>query len=81
MIEAFAQLGKAGGCAKAQLEAIMRSITLGLKYGVPCEEYVKQLKEISCPNHVYDDGVQIHSCAHAVALCLEKAIQKGKQGG
>ena len=47
-IEVFATLGKSGGCAMAQLEALGRSISLGLKYGIPLEEYIDQFDNIRC---------------------------------
>jgi len=76
IIEVFATLGKAGGCAKAQGEALTRSITLGLKYGIPPEEFVKQLDNIRCPSPALDNGEQIQSCADAIAKVLKKEIER-----
>ncbi len=76
IIEVFAQLGKAGGCAKAQGEAITRLLSLELKYGIPIEEMIKELENISCPNHVLDNGEQILSCADAIAKVLKKETEK-----
>lgn len=76
IIEIFATLGKAGGCAKAQGEAITRALTLGLKYGVPAEEIVKQFDNIRCPSPALDDGIQIQSCADAIAKVLKKELEK-----
>lgn len=76
LIEVFATLGKAGGCAHAQLEAITRSISLGLKYGVPVDEYVRELKGIRCPNLGLDKGEQILSCSDAIAEVLQDAYQR-----
>ena len=75
LIEVFATLGKAGGCAHCQLEAITRAITLGLKYGVPVAEYVEELKGIGCPNQVWDSGRHILSCPDAIAGVLEDACR------
>ena len=75
LIEVFAWLGRAGGCAHCQLEAITRSISLGLKYGVPVEEYVEELKDIRCPNRGWEDGKQILSCPDAIAGVLEDACR------
>lgn len=73
LVEVFATLGKAGGCAKGFLEALTRSITLGIKYGVPVDEFVKELKEIRCPILGWDEGMQVLSCPDAIAKVLEVA--------
>lgn len=74
VFEIFATLGRAGGCGYAQNEALTRSITLGLRYGVPVSEYIRQLKDIKCPNMSLDEGESIHSCAHAIAKVLRTEI-------
>lgn len=76
-IEVFATLGKAGTCASCQLEALTRAITLGLKYGVPSEEYIEELKGIACPSRA--PGLkETHclSCADGVARVLEEYIRE-----
>lgn len=75
LIEVFASLGKSGSCPRAMLEAITRSLSLGLKYGIPIEEYIKEFEDIKCPNRVWEDGVQIMSCADAVAKVLKNACR------
>lgn len=75
----FAALGKAGSCVTAYSEALTRAISLGLKYGVPIEEYVEELKGINCPGHVWSNGEQIMSCADAIAKVLKEEIQLAKQ--
>ena len=76
--EVFATLGKAGGCATCQNEALTRSITLGLRYGVPVGEYAKELSAIQCPNKMLDEGEWILSCAHAISVVL-KSFEEGKK--
>lgn len=76
IIEVLAVLGKAGGCARAQGEAITRSLSLGLKYGVPIEEYIKEFDNIRCPSPVWEEGIEILSCADAIAKVLKKEIEK-----
>jgi len=71
LIEVFVKLGKAGSCSVAFLEAITRAVSLGLKYGIPVEEYIEELKGIKCPSSSWEDGSQILSCADAVAKVLE----------
>ncbi|MGC9046100.1 MAG: vitamin B12-dependent ribonucleotide reductase, partial [Thermodesulfovibrio sp.] len=46
--EVFTNIGKAGGCAASQAEAIGRLISLALRSGIEPEEIIKQLKGISC---------------------------------
>jgi ribonucleoside-diphosphate reductase alpha chain len=74
IFEVFATLGKAGGCASAQLEATCRLITLALRSGVDVASVVKQLKGIRCPSIAWEDGKSILSCADAIAGVLEKHI-------
>jgi len=69
--EVFCRLGKAGGCANCQMEALTRSITLGLRYGVPAEEYVRQLSNLGCPSSAIDSQYgEVQSCPEAVAKVM-----------
>jgi ribonucleoside-diphosphate reductase alpha chain len=72
LFEVFINLGKTGGCARAQLEAISRLVSLGLRCGVDKKEIVDQLKEIRCPNQSVCKGNTYLSCADAVAKIIEK---------
>jgi len=74
LIEVFSHLGKAGGCAKCQLEAITRTISLGLKYGIPVEEIVDELKGLRCPAPVFAEGQKVLSCADAIAKMLSHEV-------
>jgi ribonucleoside-diphosphate reductase alpha chain len=78
LFEVFGTLGKAGGCASAQLEAINRLISLALRSGVEAESIVKQLKGIRCPSIAWDRGHAILSCADAIAGVLERYLSGGK---
>lgn len=80
IFEVFASLGKAGGCAHCQLEALTRSVTLGLRYGVPIEGYFKMFEDIKCPEPTWDDGIQIKSCPDAIARTLERVERELKTG-
>ena len=70
LVEVFASLGKAGGCAKCQGEAITRCVSLGLKYGVPAQEFIDELKDLSCVSPAWDEGANVRSCPDAIAKVL-----------
>ena len=74
IIEVFMTLGKSGGCAQAQLEALTRSLTLGLKYGIPVEEYIREFRGIRCPSPGFEGKVEITSCSEAIARALSDAV-------
>lgn len=70
-LEVFAHLGKNGGCARAQNEALTRAITLGLRYGVPVAEFVEELKDIRCSSpNLWPEEERALSCADAIARVL-----------
>lgn len=70
-VEVFCQMGKAGGCAASQSEAISRMVSLALRSHVPVEEIVSELKGISCHRLAWQNGHRILSCADAMGKALE----------
>ena len=74
--EVFSTLGKAGGCAAAQLEAISRLTSLALRSGIDIDSIVKQLRGIRCPSIAWEQGHAILSCADAIASVLEKYLRE-----
>ena len=74
--EVFSTLGKAGGCAAAQLEAISRLTSLALRSGIDVDSIVKHLRSIRCPSIAWEQGHAILSCADAIASVLEKYIRE-----
>jgi len=73
--EVFSSLGKAGGCASAQLEATSRLISLALRSGIDIASVTKQLRAIRCPSVSWEKGHAVLSCADAIASVLEKYIK------
>ena len=69
--EVFTQMGKVGGCASAQLEAIARLASLSLRANVKLESIIRQLKSIRCLSPMWSKGRLITSCADAIAYSLE----------
>ncbi len=77
LCEIFTTIGKAGGNAAAQSEAISRLISLALRSGIEPREIVSQLKGISGPSPVWDGhGGQILSTPDAIGKVLEHYIEK-----
>jgi len=74
--EVFAQLGKSGGCAASQTEAIGRLASLALRSGIPWSLVVKQLKGISCDRPWGLGKNKILSCADAVGKAIEMYIEE-----
>ena len=74
IFEVFASIGKAGGCAQSQSQAIGRLISLALRSGTDPEFIVKQLKGISCHMKYGFGPNAVHSCADAVAIAIEKIM-------
>jgi len=76
--EAFATLGKAGGCAAAQLEATSRLISNALRCGLDLSSVVKNLRGIRCPSISWEQGRAVTSCADAIASVLEKYVTESE---
>jgi ribonucleoside-diphosphate reductase alpha chain len=70
LFELFTNMGKAGGCAATQSEAIGRLVSLLWRSSVQPEQVVKQLLDISCHSHSGFGKDKILSCADAVARAI-----------
>lgn len=80
LCEVFTTIGKAGGNAAAQSEAISRLISLALRSGVQPREIVKQLKGISGPTPVWDgQGGQVFSTPDAIGKVLERYLESREE--
>ena len=71
LCEVFTTIGKAGGHAAAQSEAISRLISLALRSGIDPNAIVRQLKGISGPNPTWEDGRLILSTPDAIGKSLD----------
>ncbi len=78
--EVFTNIGKAGGCASSQAEAIGRLISLSLRSNVEPEEIVQQLKGISCHQPSWNEGGKVLSCSDAIAKALGKYYHTATSG-
>jgi ribonucleoside-diphosphate reductase alpha chain len=74
--EVFTQMGKSGGCAASNAEAVSRMVSLALRSGIGPGAIVAQLRGIRCPIPIWHDGEMILSCADAIGRILEKAINE-----
>ncbi|MFZ2948521.1 MAG: TSCPD domain-containing protein, partial [Desulfuromonadaceae bacterium] len=74
LFELFTTMGKAGGCAASQSEAIGRMVSLAWRSGIQARQVVKQLQGISChcPSGFGDNRVL--SCADAVAKAIQNHL-------
>ncbi|PLX66158.1 MAG: ribonucleoside-diphosphate reductase, adenosylcobalamin-dependent [Denitrovibrio sp.] len=71
--EVFTSMGKAGGCAQSQCEAIGRLISIDLRSGGNLDRIIKQLKGISCHMRYGFGPNTVLSCSDAVGKALEQA--------
>lgn len=76
--ELFTQMGKAGGCAASQLEAIGRLISLALRSGIGTKEIMEQLHGIRCPVPAWNKGRRVLSCADAISQVMEQILKREK---
>jgi len=83
LFELFTSMGKAGGCAASQSEAIGRLVSLALRSGIATETVINQLKGISCHQPSWSQGGRILSCSDAIAKALERyhVAEAGGNGG
>ncbi|MBU1199412.1 MAG: vitamin B12-dependent ribonucleotide reductase [Nanoarchaeota archaeon] len=76
LFEVFNQIGKAGGCADSQAEAIGRLSSLALRFGINPKEIIKELKGISCHRPAGFGTDRMLSCADALGKAIENHIKE-----
>ncbi len=77
--EVFMSLGKAGGAIMADVEAMGRLISLGLRSGIPIREIHRQLRGISSDKVIGLGPSKVMSVPDAVGIALER-FMADKQG-
>lgn len=76
LCEVFTTIGKAGGHAAAQSEAISRLISLALRSGINPKAIVKQLKGISGPSPNWESGRLILSTPDAIGKAIDDYLKE-----
>ncbi|MBL7032191.1 MAG: vitamin B12-dependent ribonucleotide reductase [Nitrospira sp.] len=76
LFEIFTQMGKAGGCAASQAEAIGRLVSLAFRSNIEPVEIEKQLRGISCHSPAWAAGGKVASCSDAISKALERYIEQ-----
>jgi ribonucleoside-diphosphate reductase alpha chain len=75
-VEVFAHLGKTGGCASAQTEAISRLISTALRSGISMKEIIEQIENIRCPMPTWQPEGMVLSCPDAISKVLKSYMKR-----
>lgn len=74
--ELFCSLGKAGGAAMADAEAIGRLVSLGLRSGIPITAIRDQLRGISCDRAVGIGPNKVLSAPDAIGIAIDRYLEE-----
>lgn len=72
--EVFSQMGKSGGCASSQSEAVSRLVSLALRAGVAPDAILEQLAGIRCPMPHWQSGGMVLSCPDGISKVLKRYL-------
>ncbi len=78
-LEVFAILGKAGSCDFANIEAMTRLVSINLQGGVPIEEIIGQLRNVTCHPYMVGSREENTSPADAISRVLSTYLQEEKK--
>jgi ribonucleoside-diphosphate reductase alpha chain len=78
--EVFLSVGKAGAPLMADVEAIGRLISLGLRSGIPMAEIHRQLRGISSDRVIGLGPNKVMSVPDAIGIAIEKWMQEKHEG-
>jgi len=76
--EVFCTLGKAGGAAMADAEAIGRLLSVSLRSGIPITALRDQLRGISCDRAVGIGPTKVRSAPDAIGQAIERYIEESE---
>ena len=71
-ITLFAQLGKAGTCARVNIESVCRLATKILDKGGDLEELHSATSGLSCGRPMWNKGRRVESCIDGIAFAIEQ---------
>lgn len=73
--ELFATIGKSGGCAETQSDAVARLISLALRAGIETKSIIKQIRGLRCPAPNWSQHGPVFSCPDAIAQAIELHLE------
>ncbi len=79
LFEVFTTMGKAGGCASSQCEALGRLVSLSWRSGVPVDSVIRNLRGISCHKPAGFGANRVLSCADALAMAVQAHYNPHKE--
>jgi ribonucleoside-diphosphate reductase alpha chain len=74
--EVFATIGKPGDSISAKVEAIGRLTSLALRNGIPVQEVIKQIRDITGDRPLMVGSIMIKSIPDAIGFVLEERYGK-----
>ncbi len=79
LFEVFTTMGKAGGCASSQCEALGRLVSLIWRSGIDVDQVVRNLRGISCHKPAGYGQNRVLSCADALAVAVHSHYSPNRE--